>query len=199
MPRPVISTVVENPFELEEKELLRVLLKCGSLNIYDYEHEVSGEWVTESVALYVLSELEIDNMVSVDPLVNTILEEYRLHLDDPDFDGMRYFTHHTDPQINHYASGIISEKHPLSTFWERGGSHIEKEEDLLEVVVPKLVREYKLRVISTMMNQIESKMKITDAAKDFDGAMELMASYQKMTEIKKILSKQLDRTVNPKK
>jgi len=61
------------------------------------------------------------------------------------------------------------------------------------------VREYKLRVISTMMNQIESKMKIADAAKDFDGAMELMASYQKMTEIKKILSKQLDRTVNPKK
>jgi len=198
-PKSAISTVVENPFELEEKELLRVLLKCGSLNIYDYEHEVSGEWISESVATYVLSELEIDNMVSVDPLVNTILEEYRLHLDDPDFDAMRHFTHHTDPQINHYASGIVSEKHPLSTFWERSGSHIEKEEDLLEVVVPKLVREYKLRVISTMMNQIEGKMKIADAAKDFDGAMELMASYQKMTEIKKILSKQLDRTVNPKK
>jgi DNA primase len=87
----------------------------------------------------------------------------------------------------------------LSPFWERGGSHIEKEEDLLQVVVPKLVREYKLRVITAMMNQLESRLKVADASKDFDQSMELMSSYQKMTEIKKILSKQLDRTVNPYK
>jgi DNA primase len=85
----------------------------------------------------------------------------------------------------------------LSPFWERGGSHIEKEEDLLQVVVPKLVREYKLRVVTTMMSQLESSLKSADAVKNFDRSMELMTSYQKLTEIKKILSKQLDRTVNP--
>jgi DNA primase len=189
----------ENPFELEEKEILRVLLKCGSMKIYDYEHEVSGEWITESVATYVLSELDIDNMVSVNPMVNTILDDYRLHLDGVEFDAMRFFTLHPDPRISTFASDIISERHPISPFWERGGSHIEREEDLLEVVVPKLVREYKLRVVSTMMNQIESNMKIADAAKDFEQSLELMGSYQKLTEIKKILSMQLDRTVNPKK
>jgi DNA primase len=189
----------ENPFELEEKEILRVLLKCGSMKIYDYEHEVSGEWITESVATYVLSELDIDNMVSVNPMVNTILDDYRLHLDEVEFDAMRFFTLHPDPRISTFASDIISERHPISPFWERGGSHIEREEDLLEVVVPKLVREYKLRVVSTMMNQIESNMKIADAAKDFEQSLELMGSYQKLTEIKKILSMQLDRTVNPKK
>ena len=196
-----IQTVApaENPFELEEKEILRVLLKCGSLKIYDYEHEVSGEWITESVATYVLSELDIDNMVSVNPMVNTILDDYRLHLEEPEFDAMRFFTLHPDPRISTFASDIISERHPISPFWERGGSHIEREEDLLEVVVPKLVREYKLRVVSSMMNQIESSMKIADAAKDFDQSLELMGSYQKLTDIKKILSKQLDRTVNPKK
>ncbi len=196
-----IQTVApaENPFELEEKEILRVLLKCGSLKIYDYEHEVSGEWITESVATYVLSELDIDNMVSVNPMVNTILDDYRLHLEEPEFDAMRFFTLHPDPRISTFASDIISERHPISPFWERGGSHIEREEDLLEVVVPKLVREYKLRVVSSMMNQIESSMKIADANKDYDQSLELMGSYQKLTDIKKILSKQLDRTVNPKK
>ena len=196
---PLQDVPAENPFELEEKEILRVLLKCGSLKIYDYEHEVSGKWITESVATYVLSELEIDNMVSVNPMVNTILDDYRLHLDEPEFDAMRFFTLHPDPRISTFASDIISERHPISPFWERGGSHIEREEDLLEVVVPKLVREYKLRLVSSMMNQIESSMKIADAAKDFDQSLELMGSYQKLTEIKKILSKQLDRTVNPKK
>ncbi len=198
-PGPQTFAPVENPYELEEKEILRVLLKCGPLKIYDYEHEVSGEWISESVATYILTELELDNMVSVDPQVNTILNDYRQNLDDDGFDAVRFFTLHPDPRISLLASDIISERHPLSTFWERGGSHIEREEDLLQVVVPKLVREYKLRVVSGMMTLIENRMKIADASKDFDLSMELMASYQKMTEIKKILSKQLDRTVNPKK
>jgi DNA primase len=197
--KPQNITKTENPFELEEKEILRILLKCGSLKINDYEHEESGEWITETVATYILSELELDNMVSVDPVISTIFEEYRLHQEESEFEPMRYFTLHSDPRISLFASDIISERHPLSPFWERGGSHIEKEEDLLQVVVPKLVREYKLRVVSSMMNQIEGRMKIADAAKDFDLSMELMVSYQKLTEIKKILSKQLDRTVNPKK
>jgi DNA primase len=198
-PRPVVVVSAENPFELEEKEILRVLLKCGTLKIFDYEHEESGEWISETVAAYIVSELDIDNMVSVNPIIHNILEEYRLHLGEPEFDAMRYFTVHSDPQISQFASDIISERHPLSPFWERGGSHIEKEEDLLQVVVPKLVREYKLRVVTSMMNEIEKKMKIADASKDFDLSMELMSSYQKLTEVKKILSKQLDRTVNPYK
>ena len=198
-PKPVANVSVVNPFELEEKEILRVLLKCGSLKIFDYEHEESGEWISETVATYILSELEIDNMVSVNPFVNTVLEDYRLHRDETDFDAIRFFTLHADPRISLFASDIISERHPLSPFWERGGSHIEKEEDLLQVVVPKLVREYKLRVVSSMMNQIENRMKIADASKDFDLSMELQVSHQKLKEIEKILCKQLDRTVNPKK
>ncbi len=189
----------ENPFELEEKEILRVLLKCGSLKIYDYEHEESGEWITETVAAYILSELEIDNMVSVNPLINNILEDYREHLDDPVFDASRFFTLHPDPRVSLLASDIISEKHPLSPFWQRGGSHIEREEDLLQVVVPKLVREYKLRVVTGMMNQIENKMKIADAAKDYDLSIELQSSHLQLKEIEKILCKKLDRTVNPNK
>ena len=196
---PVAIVPVENPFELEEKEILRVLLKYGPLKIHDYEHEESGELIVESVATYILTELEIDSMVSVNPLVNIILEDYRLHLNDPEFDAMRYFTSNVDPQISLFASDIISERHPISSFWERGGSHIEREEDLLQVVVPKLVREYKLRIVSAMMSQIESRMKIADASKDYDLSMELQASHQKLKRIENILCRQLDRTVNPKK
>ncbi len=176
-----------------------MLLKCGSLKIYDYEHEESGEWISETVAAYILSELEIDNMISVNPVIRSIMAEIRQHNEEPGFDAMRYFTLHADPEISLMTSDILSEKHPLSPFWERGGSHIEKEEDLLQVVVPKLVREYKLRVVTSMMQQIENQMKIADASKDFDRSMELQASHQKLKEIEKILCKKLDRTVNPKK
>jgi DNA primase len=178
VPEPPPLLPVENPFELEEKELLRMLLKCGSLKIYDYEHEESGEWISETVAAYILSELEIDNMISVNPVIRSIMAEIRQHNEEPGFDAMRYFTLHADPEISLMTSDILSEKHPLSPFWERGGSHIEKEEDLLQVVVPKLVREYKLRVVTSMMQQIENQMKIADASKDFDRSMELQASHQ---------------------
>ena len=50
-----------------------------------------------------------------------------------------------------------------------------------------------------MMGQIENRMKIADAAKDYDLSMDLQASHQKLKEIEKILCKQLDRTVIPKK
>lgn len=196
--QPVVQTPVQNPFELEEKEILRVLLRYGPLTIHDYEHEESGELVVESVATYILAELEIDNMVSVDPLVNAILDEYRLHLDEPGFEAMRHFTQNADPRISQLASDVVAEKHPISPFWERGGSHIEKEEEMLQVVVPKLVREYKLRIVSAMMGRIESQMKEADASKDFDRSMELQVSHQKLKEIEKILCKQLDRAINPK-
>jgi hypothetical protein len=62
-----------------------------------------------------------------------------------------------------------------------------------------LVREYKLRIVSAMMSQIESRMKIADASKDYDLSMELQASHQKLKRIENILCRQLDRTVNPKK
>ncbi|MCE1197801.1 MAG: DNA primase [Marinilabiliales bacterium] len=190
---------IVNPFELEEKEILRVLLKYGHLKIYDFLHEESGQWVSESVASYVLSEMEIDNMTSVDPLIQKILEEYKGRFTDPEFDAARYFSLHPNPAVSMLASDLLSEKHPISPYWERGGSYIEKEEDLLQVVIPKLVREYKLRVVSVMMIRIEAEMKLANATANFDQSMELMATYQKMKEIEKILCKQLDRTYNPKK
>ena len=197
-PKPVSTLPVENPFELEEKEILRILLKCGSLKIYDYEHEESGEWISESVATFIIAELGMDNIQSVNPIVNQIIDEYHNQIDNSLFDAMRYFTSHTNPLISQFTSDVISEKHQLSAYWERGGSHIETEEDVLQLIVPKLVREYKLRVVASMMEEIEKKLKMADEAKDFDHSMELMGSYQKITEIKKILSKQLNRTYNPK-
>lgn len=197
-PKPVSVVTVENPFELEEKEILRILLKCGSLKIYDYEHEESGEWISESVATFIIAELGMDNIQSIDPIVNLIIDEYHQQLDNDAFDAMRYFTSHTNPIISQFTSDVISEKHQLSAYWERGGSHIETEEDVLQLIVPKLVREYKLRVVVSMMEEIEKKLKMADEAKDFDRSMELMGSYLKITEIKKILSKQLNRTYNPK-
>lgn len=194
-----VTRPAENPYELEEKELLRILLKCGTMKIFDYEHEESGEWLSESVETYILSELEEDGMVSVDPVIQTIFTEYRQQMTDPSFDAARWFTHHANPAISHLASDLVAEKNPLSPFWERGGSHIEREEDLLQVVVPKLVREYKLRVVSGMMNQVEGRMKAANTAKDWDLSMELQVTYQRLKEIEKILCVKLDRTINPKK
>lgn len=166
--KPVAVAPVENPFELEEKEILRILLKCGSLKIYDYEHEESGEWISETVATFIISELDIDQILSINPIVNLIIDEYHNQIGNSEFDAMRYFTSHSNPQISQFTSDVISEKHQLSSYWERGGSHIETEEDVLQLIVPKLVREYKLRVVTAMMEGIEKKLRVADASKDFD-------------------------------
>ena len=68
------------------------------------------------MAWYILSELESDQMESVNQVIKAVFEEYRLHGDDENFDAIKYFVNHSDHQISQLVSDIMSEKNKLSQF-----------------------------------------------------------------------------------
>jgi DNA primase len=180
-----------NPCQNEERELLKMLIKYGSHKIFEIEKEESGENEIVYVAGYILSELEADQMESVDPVIQKIIGEYREHLEVQDFDGMKYFVNHPDNQISQLISDIISEKNKLSSFWKKRGNFIEEEHEILYQLVPKVLQEYKLRYISSMIAETWEGIKTATINSDFDQIAELQKKYQKLKTVEGQLCDQL--------
>ena len=124
---------VANPFETEEREILRILMKYFHQEVFEIEDEETQQTHNYTVGVYVLSELQSDGLVSVNPTVRTIIETMTENLDNKDFDPMKYFTQHPDNEISQYASNLLAEKYIESKRWSKSGAFIETESELHNV------------------------------------------------------------------
>jgi len=188
---PVVERTVVNPFETEERELIRILLKYFHQEAIKFEDEETHQMHSISVGEYVIQELENDGLVSVNLKVKSILSEMEKNLGNLEFDPIRVFTQHPDNDISQYASNLLSEKYTQSKRWSRGGAFVEAESDLLYLLVPKLVQEYKLKKVKALLKKLEQQ--ISDANKNSQSElmMDLMSQYQNLKKIVKELSERL--------
>lgn len=186
-----IPTPEINPCENEELELLKLLIKYGAHKIFEVENPATGETEPVYVAGYILSELESDQMESVNPVIKAVFEEYRLHADDDNFDAIKYFVNHPDDQISQLVSDIMSEKNKLSQFWRKRGSFIEEEHEILYQLVPKILQECKLRYISFLISQAEKGIGIAFMNKDEEAVTEYQKRYQKLKTVEGLLCSRL--------
>jgi len=113
---PVTEKKVVNPFETEEREIIRFLMKYFHQEVFEMEDEETHEVKTYTVGVYVISELHNDGLVSVNPKVRAILSDMELNLDNKDFDPVKYFTQHPDSEISKYASTLLSEKYIMYVY-----------------------------------------------------------------------------------
>jgi len=185
---PLATLVPEiNPCENEERELLKLLIKYGLHKIFDVENPVTGEIDPVYVADYILTELEADKLESVNPVIKSVFDEYRTHIDDEAFDAIKYFVNHPDHQISQLVSDIMSEKNKLSQFWRKKGSFIEEEHDILHQLVPKVLQECKLRYISFLILQAENGIRKAAEDNDFEAIQEFQKRYQNLKKVEGLL------------
>ena len=185
---PVTERKVANPFETEEREILRILLKYFHQDVFEIEDETTHEVHTYTVGVYVLSELHNDGLISVNPKVRAILSDMEQNLENKDFDPIRYFTQHPDQEISQYASNLLAEKYIESKRWSKGGAFIETESELLYVLVPKLVQEYKLKNVKALLKKIEHQINEANKNNETEKLMECMEQYQNLKKVMKELS-----------
>lgn len=187
--KPIIAVAVPevNPCENEERELLKLLIKYGSHPLFEVDNPVTGEPDRINVAIYILSELEADQMVSLNPAIKAVFDEYQHHLDDKNFDAIKYFVNHPDLQVSQLVSDILSEKNKLSDFWRKRGSFIEEEHEILHQLVPKMVQECKLKYITFLIQQAEQGIRKAYENNDDDGILEYQKRYQKLKSVEKLL------------
>jgi len=181
----------EKVFSLEEDEIIRILLKYFHQEAFEFEDEETHQVNKYSVGFFVLNELHRDELISNNPKVNSILSEMEKNLDKKEFDPIRFFTQHPDNEISQYASNLLSEKYFQSKRWSRGGAFVESESDLLYLLVPKLVQEYKLKKVKALLKELEHQISEANKNNLAEQMMELMIQYQNLKKIVKELSELL--------
>ena len=179
-----------NPCEIEEKALLRVLLRYFNHDLFKVEDEETQEERMVKVGEYVLSELEADNLNSVDSVVQKIFEEFKLYQFEDYFNPERFFVQHEDAEISSLVSGLLVDKHIESAIWRRKGAYVEDEEEVLFMIVPKLIEEYKLRHVKLMISEFMNK--ISELGNDnLEKIMEYQTIITNLKKVEKELSKKL--------
>ena len=178
-------------------KFIRILLKYFHQEAFEFEDEETHQVNKYSVGFFVLNELHRDDLISVNPKVKSILSEMEKNLDNKEFDPIRFFTQHPDNEISQFASNLLSEKYFQSKRWSRGGAFVESESDLLYLLVPKLVQEYKLKNVKALLKKLENQISEANKNNQAEQMMELMIQYQNLKMIVKELSELLGfRTVS---
>jgi DNA primase len=177
-----------NHFETEEREILRVLLKFFHQEVFEIEDDETHEVNNYTVGVYVLSELQNDGLVSVNPNIRFIISTLEENVDNKDFDPIRFFTQHPDAEISQFASNIMADKYIESKRWSKVGAFIETESELLYLLVPKLIQEYKLKKVKMMLKKLEHQINEASKNNESEKLMECMGQHMKLKEVQKELS-----------
>ncbi len=200
-PAPAPQTQTQSPpppkLRIEELEFLRFLLKHCKAELWEEEDEETRETHLVTVGEFMIDELEADELVSKNQLFQTIFYDISDHLEDENFDPWKHFIYHQESEVSKLATDLLSDKYTESKRWTKAGAFTEKEEDILDLLIPKIVNEYKFRKIKIMMAGIEKAIDEAAAANDFDRVIEEQSTYMNLKRLEKDLAHNLgNRTIN---
>jgi len=196
-PKPQQVVVKPSEFLVEELEFLRFLLKYCNTPLFEYDDENSHTTEVMSVAEFMVHELESDDLVSENPLFQKIFYEVSEHLDNEDFDAWKHFIYHPDGEVSQLVTNLLSEKYVESKRWTKAGAFVERAEDILEVLIPKIVSEYKFRKIKILQAEIEKDINKAAKEKDDEKLFDLLNTMTNLKKVEKVLSEKLgSRTIN---
>lgn len=199
--RPQVQVPVVEPLkkqfscEVEEREIIRIMLKYFATEVFEAEDE-NGQTVPLSIGEYVLMELENDGLTSDNELINRVLELFAENIGNTGFNPQSYFIHHPDPQISQLATDLLAERYIESKRWKKGGAFVEEEHEILDLLVPKIVQEYKLSKVRHLLKDLESQIAKVGADQNWDALMDFQNQYINLKKVAKSLSEQLgNRTI----
>jgi len=188
-----------HPSELmvEELEFLRFLLRYQNTVIFEKEGENPKEVYEVKVGEYMIEELENDDLVSENPLFRKIFYQIKENLDDDQFDSEKHFLFNEDSEVSKLATDLLSEKFIESKRWTKAGAFIEKEEEIIDYLVPRIIYEYKLRRVKILLREIEKEIDRAADENNFDLVIEEQSKYMNLKQVEKFLSEKLgSRTIS---
>ncbi len=196
-PQTVPPEIKPSELVIEELEILRFLLKHCNTVIFEEEGENPNEIIEVKVSEYMIDELENDDLVPENPLFQKIFYEVKDNLGNGQFDPWKHFIYHPDGEVSRLATDLLSEKFIESKRWTKAGAFTEKEEEILDFLVPRIIYEYKLRRIKLMMAEIELAIGSASKENDFDRIIEEQSKYMNLKRVEKFLSEKLgSRAIN---
>ena len=184
----------QNPFEAEEKELVKFIIKYGNVNMVETENQDETEQL--SVGEYIVSQLKEDELEFENPLYNKILKLYEDNKDRNEFQAIKFFASHMEPEVSHLCSDLLSKEETLSKIHSRFGATDLDEGSRLDTLVPKVMNELKLKKVKSLIEKNRKDLRTAEQNKDADRLMEIMQTMVRLQQLQALLSKELgNRTI----
>ncbi|MFW6289337.1 MAG: DNA primase [Mariniphaga sp.] len=201
-PEPVkTSPPVEEsakPIELfvEETEYLRFLLKHCNTVLYEQEGENPYEMNQVKVSQYMIEEVENDDLIPDNELFRRIVNDVKENFANTNFDPWKHFIYHPDERVSKLASDLLSEKYIESKRWTKAGAYTEKEEDILDYLVPRIINEFKLRRVKLMLEDVGRAIDLAYQAKNDNLLNQELSKIINLKQVEKSLADKLgNRTI----
>ena len=204
----------KNRIESYEREIIRYIVRYGMnpiFQLFEKQKVKNGKRTEEidvlveegsTVIEFVHSDLERDNIKVTNPLYEQIFEEAYRESANSDFDPAKYFMLHTDSNISTLATELLNDRYQLSKIHAKSlGEDLEGnksrllEENLLEVLVPRVTTELKNAYVMQQIALVMKRIKESEKKDDFETTLKLLEEKKKLEEIKKILAKMLGEQV----
>ncbi len=183
----------QNPFEIEEKEIVRCLIKYGHLNLFR-EEDLDGE-DNLTVGEFILAQFKEDELESANPLYKKAMDLYEQHHQEENFNAPRFFASSMDKEITQLTSDLLQEVE-LSKIHNKFGSKIKTDDTVLHWLVPKLVHELKLKKVKRLLEESRAEIKQAQTQGDDTRLMEILTVISRLQSIQSALSKELgNRTI----
>ena len=143
-----------------ERELSKYLLKFG--HCY-FEYKEGRNYVKMNVAAEILRDLDVDGIQFENRAYNEMLNLYRTlwnELGEGVEIPVSHFTSHSDPEVCNVAVDLLmsDDNYVASEIWRKKDVHVESDEELLSVGVPKAIMLYKSKLIERLVGQLNERL-----------------------------------------
>lgn len=137
---------LDNPYEYEEREVLRLLVRYCDRTFFDH-----GEGTDVAVGDYICAALGSEP--SVNPVYVRMFDAFREARSQSDqLPATRLFTGNADPQLSELACQLVAERYELSRIHSKFAQIVD-EETMLDEVVPHAVGELQLRKVRNILEE----------------------------------------------
>ncbi|WP_295940497.1 DNA primase [uncultured Alistipes sp.] len=194
-PEFVKQVAAGSSVEALERELVKYLLKYGHRS---FEFKEGRTMVACNVAEVIFSELDNDGLTFSNPLYNSILDTYREQWKQVGAGvevAAHYFLNHSDPEVCNLSVDILTsdDNYIPSELWRRKEIHVESDEEMLAVGVPKAVTLYKSKVIEGYIK--EWQVKLADESLSDEQINEAIQRLANFNKVKVTIARKLQRLI----
>ena len=177
-----------------EKEILYYLLKFGYLPIHvDADFAYGAEDEEQTVAQYILSQLQNDELELQNLQYKEIFNEYFQLKDHESEKVLRYFMNHPSKEVSSIVADLFIQPYTLTI--QQFSKSIIPERNVLGRVVPKSILIYKAKVTAQAAMNLTEELGRAQKEKNIELQNELMTQLSTLMQVRNFFSKELNRII----
>ncbi|MBK7627208.1 MAG: DNA primase [Bacteroidales bacterium] len=193
VPPPVIPKQIQpGPVPLySEREIIRLLLKFGTVEFERTINKEDGREEVLSVADFIVREITGDGLVFNDRVCAKIFADFRFHAEHGLMTGDKQFVKHEDPEISSLSADLLADSHELSRIWKDKQTYVETEEMKLRDIVGDVVLKFKSDKIIIIRKEIMTQLEEAVKANDIEKVLTLQKRYANLSVALGAISRKL--------